>query len=54
VGRTVHGDASTVLADLDDLLTRTGADELLASSSTFDREALHESDARLARLVPTP
>ncbi|TQM16335.1 luciferase family oxidoreductase group 1 [Pseudonocardia kunmingensis] len=53
VGRTVHGDASTVQAELDDLLARTGADELLASTSTFDREALQESDARLAGLLQT-
>ncbi|MHA6629127.1 MsnO8 family LLM class oxidoreductase [Pseudonocardia sichuanensis] len=53
VGRTVHGDASTVRAELGDLLARTGADELLASTSTFDREALQESDARLAGLLQT-
>jgi luciferase family oxidoreductase group 1 len=54
VGRTVHGDAPTVRSELADLLARTGADELLASTSTFDREALHESDARLAGLLGTP
>jgi luciferase family oxidoreductase group 1 len=50
VGRTVHGDEAAVADDLGDLLARTGADELLASTSTFDRAALRESDARLARL----
>ncbi|WP_308283528.1 MsnO8 family LLM class oxidoreductase, partial [Pseudonocardia nigra] len=50
VGRTVHGDEDTVAAELDALFARSGADELLASTSTFDRDALAESDARLARL----
>ncbi|MCW2718890.1 MsnO8 family LLM class oxidoreductase [Pseudonocardia sp.] len=50
VGRTVHGDETTVAAQLDDLLERTRADELLASTSTFDLDALRESDTRLARL----
>ncbi|OZM82493.1 LLM class flavin-dependent oxidoreductase [Pseudonocardia sp. MH-G8] len=54
VGRTLHGDAATVRAEFEDLRARTGADELLASTSTFDREALHESDTRLARLLLTP
>jgi luciferase family oxidoreductase group 1 len=51
VGRTVHGDAATVAAELGELFDRTGADELLASTSTFDLGALRESDARLARLL---
>lgn len=50
VGRTVHGDEATVAGALDDLFTRTGADELLASTSTFDLDALRESDTRLAAL----
>jgi len=54
VGRTVHGDEATVAAELGELFTRTGADELLASTSTFDLDALRESDARLARLMTTP
>lgn len=49
--RTVVGDETTVAARLDTLLTRTGADELLVSSSTFDRAALAESDTRLAALL---
>lgn len=51
VGRTVHGDEASVASELDALIVRTGADELLASSSTYDRAALRESDARLARLL---
>jgi luciferase family oxidoreductase group 1 len=50
VGRTVHGDEAAVTDALEDLLARTGADELLVSTSTFDRSALRESDARLARM----
>jgi luciferase family oxidoreductase group 1 len=50
VGRTVHGDEAAVAGELGDLLARTGADELLASTSTFDRAALCESDARLVRM----
>jgi luciferase family oxidoreductase group 1 len=50
VGRTVHGDEAAVADELGDLLARTGADELLASTSTFDRAALGESDARLVRM----
>jgi luciferase family oxidoreductase group 1 len=51
IARTVHGTEDTVAEQLDDLVTRSGADELLASSSTFDRAALAGSDARLARLL---
>jgi hypothetical protein len=54
VGRTVHGDEATVASELRDLFDRTGADELLASTSTFDLHALGESDARLARLLTSP
>ncbi|MCE3550400.1 hypothetical protein LWC33_02875 [Pseudonocardia sp. RS11V-5] len=49
--RTIVGDEATVAARLDALLTRTRADELLVSSSTYDRAALAESDARLATLL---
>lgn len=51
VGRTVYGDEATVGAELGELFERTGADELLVSTSTFDMAALRESDARLARLL---
>ncbi|GAA1191582.1 MsnO8 family LLM class oxidoreductase [Pseudonocardia alaniniphila] len=50
VDRTVHGDEETVAEALAGLLARTGADELLVSTSTFDRSALRDSDARLARM----
>ncbi|WP_249266328.1 MULTISPECIES: MsnO8 family LLM class oxidoreductase [unclassified Pseudonocardia] len=51
LSRTVAGDEDTVAEHLDDLVERTGADELLVSSSTWDRDALAESDAALARLL---
>jgi luciferase family oxidoreductase group 1 len=54
IGHTVHGDEAAVAAELADLFDRTGADELLASTSTYDLAALRESDARLARLLATP
>lgn len=47
----VAGSPATVRARLDDLRRRTGADELLASTSTFDREALARSDALLRDLL---
>jgi luciferase family oxidoreductase group 1 len=51
VGHTVHGDEAVVASELGELIDRTGADELLASTSTFDLDALRESDTRLARLM---
>jgi luciferase family oxidoreductase group 1 len=54
VGRTVYGDEAAVAEELAALVARTGADELLVSTSTFDLAALHESDARLARLLGAP
>lgn len=54
VGRTVHGDEATVAAELGMAVHRTGADELLASTSTFDLGALRESDARLAGMLTSP
>jgi luciferase family oxidoreductase group 1 len=50
VERAVHGDEATVAEALAGLLGRTGADELLVSTSTFDHSALRETDARLARI----
>jgi luciferase family oxidoreductase group 1 len=50
IGRTIHGDEHSVTEQLAELLDRTGADELLASTSTFDLAALESSDARLAAL----
>lgn len=49
--RTIAGDPDTVAEGLDDLVERTGADELLVTASTWDRDALTDSDAALARLL---
>ncbi len=49
--RAVAGSPRTVRRLLEDLQTRTGADELLASTSTHDREALFASDAALRDLL---
>jgi luciferase family oxidoreductase group 1 len=46
----IAGTADQVGARLAELLDRTGAAELVASSSTFDRAALGDSDAALAAL----
>lgn len=47
----LSGGAETVRRGLERIADRTGADELLATGSTYDREALAESDAALARLL---
>ncbi|MBY6413538.1 MsnO8 family LLM class oxidoreductase [Rhodococcus sp. BP-252] len=47
----VHGTPEMVVAQLDRLSDRTGADEILASTSTYDREALFDADAALMDLV---
>ncbi len=47
----VAGTPTSVRATLEDLQSRTGADELMASTSTHDREALMESDRLLRDLV---
>jgi luciferase family oxidoreductase group 1 len=49
--RAVAGSPATVRRRLDALVEATGADELLASSSTPDREALLASDLMLADLL---
>ncbi|TCK20148.1 MsnO8 family LLM class oxidoreductase [Pseudonocardia endophytica] len=49
--RTIVGDEDTVAERLDELVERTGADELLVTSSTWDGDALAESDARLAAVL---
>jgi alkanesulfonate monooxygenase SsuD/methylene tetrahydromethanopterin reductase-like flavin-dependent oxidoreductase (luciferase family) len=46
----IAGTAAQVDSRLDELFERTGAAELVASSSTFDRAALAASDAALAGL----
>jgi luciferase family oxidoreductase group 1 len=49
--RTVAGDRDAVRRRLEALAERTGAAELLASSSTYDREALLASDRALRELL---
>ena len=49
--RAVAGSPATVRRRLDALAEATGADELLASSSTPDHDALHASDRMLAELL---
>jgi luciferase family oxidoreductase group 1 len=50
----IAGTPDQVADRLTELLDRTGADELVASSSTFDRAALAASDAALAELFGLP
>ncbi|MDZ5663235.1 MsnO8 family LLM class oxidoreductase [Nocardioides sp. S-58] len=49
--RAVAGSPTTVRRRLEALAARTGADELLASTSTHDRDALLASDRMLAELL---
>ncbi len=51
LAHAIVGDEDTVAERLDDLVARTGADELLVFSSTHDRDAQADSDAALARLL---
>nr|WP_296776902.1 MsnO8 family LLM class oxidoreductase [Rhodococcus sp. (in: high G+C Gram-positive bacteria)] len=46
----VHGTPAAVAAAVEELLVRTGADEILASTSTYDRAALLDADAALMSL----
>ncbi|QXG75175.1 MsnO8 family LLM class oxidoreductase [Modestobacter sp. L9-4] len=50
----IAGTAAQVESRLAELFERTGAAELVASSSTFDRAALSASDAALAGLLGLP
>ncbi|GAA2513317.1 MsnO8 family LLM class oxidoreductase [Winogradskya humida] len=50
----VTGTPDQVAHRLTDLLDRTGAAELVAAGSTFDRAALHASDAALAAMFSRP
>ena len=50
---TVHGDADRVARELAQLVERTGADEIMASTSTYNRRDLARSDAGLAGLLAT-
>ena len=47
----VAGSARTAARRLEQLLERTGAQEVLATGATYDREAQSASDAELARLL---
>jgi alkanesulfonate monooxygenase SsuD/methylene tetrahydromethanopterin reductase-like flavin-dependent oxidoreductase (luciferase family) len=49
--RALAGSAATVRRRLERLAERTGADELLSSASTYDRDALFASDRMLRELV---
>ncbi|MEU8823959.1 LLM class flavin-dependent oxidoreductase [Streptomyces sp. NPDC048636] len=51
LGGQLHGTEDEVAAALDTLIERSGADEVLVTTSTHDREALLDSYRRLARLA---
>ena len=51
LARTTAGSAETVRRRLDQLAEATGADELLAFTSTYDRDAQLASDAALAGIM---
>jgi luciferase family oxidoreductase group 1 len=50
----VTGTPDRVRRRLTEMLDRTGAAELVATGSTFDRDALHASDAALAAMFSRP
>jgi luciferase family oxidoreductase group 1 len=50
LARTITGTPTSVGGRIEQLLERTGADELLASGATYDRDAQRASDAALAAL----
>jgi luciferase family oxidoreductase group 1 len=50
----VHGTAADVAVELGELVARTGADEIMASTSTYDRDALARADVALAGLFTRP
>lgn len=47
----LHGTEDEVADGLEKLLSRSGADEFLVTTSTYDRTALLDSYRRLARLT---
>ncbi|GGR71063.1 methylene-tetrahydromethanopterin reductase [Nocardioides luteus] len=51
LARTTAGSPQTVRRRLDELAERTGADELIAFTSTYDRDAQLASDAALAEIM---
>ncbi|HYF73633.1 MAG TPA: LLM class flavin-dependent oxidoreductase [Nocardioides sp.] len=52
--RAVLGSPATVRRALEQLAERTGADELMISTSTYDRDALFASDAAVREIVGGP
>ncbi|MGO4614286.1 LLM class flavin-dependent oxidoreductase [Nocardia sp. 2YAB30] len=50
----IHGTEDEVADQLERLVTRTGADEILVHTSTYDRAARLDSHRRLARLTGLP
>ncbi|WP_240135720.1 hypothetical protein [Streptomyces sp. MUM 178J] len=50
--RHIAGDERRVARELDTLLAASGADEVPATTSAYDRAALLESFRRLARITP--
>ncbi|MGP9744050.1 MsnO8 family LLM class oxidoreductase [Brachybacterium sp. AOP29-B2-41] len=48
---TVAGTSATVRARIEELIERTGAQEVLATGATYDRKALSASDRELAQLL---
>ncbi|MBS7549028.1 MsnO8 family LLM class oxidoreductase [Dietzia massiliensis] len=51
MGTAVHGDAEKVAGEIAALVERTGADEIMASTSTYDRDALARADEAFAALL---
>lgn len=51
MGRAVAGTRAAVGSRLEQLVETTGADELMVSTSTYDRQALAGIDAEMAQLV---
>jgi luciferase family oxidoreductase group 1 len=51
MGTAVHGDAEKVAGEIAALVDRTGADEIMASTSTYDRDALARADEAFAALL---
>ncbi|MEU7554858.1 LLM class flavin-dependent oxidoreductase [Streptomyces sp. NPDC044571] len=54
LGGHIHGTEEQVAAELAEVAELTGADELLVTTSTYDRAALLDSLTRLARLCGLP
>ena len=51
LSRAVAGTRATVGSQLEQLVERTGADELIVSTSTYDRQALASIDSEVAHWV---